>query len=149
MTRAIYDLQQYVNSNYVHTNVAGATVENHTADPTIAVESIFERTPPANNANGKIVFVSEKEGASIELGEFRHKVYFVEGYIQRQNTTIFDDATIMAMKSELQRTLNVNNNSVSRTYKYILFDSEYDGNIIDPIISFTINVTETDVSAIS
>ena len=57
MTRVLFDLQQQTFTDYVFGNVAGGTIENHTAKPDIIIESLLERTPPANNSNGKIVFI--------------------------------------------------------------------------------------------
>ena len=75
MTRPLFDLHLRVFNAYVFGNVAGGTVENHTAKPTIVIEGKFERTPVAYNTNGRIVFVKAEPANNIELGLSRHKVW--------------------------------------------------------------------------
>ncbi|KKL94719.1 hypothetical protein LCGC14_1861840 [marine sediment metagenome] len=149
MTRAMFDAQQDMNTNFTFGNVTGAAIENLAAKPTIAVEAEFLRNPVTKNVNGRIIYKTEEEGASIDLGEFRHKAYFIDGYIQYTNISKFNDATIMSIKQEFQRVMNVNNNSVSRTYRRSLENSDYDGNPVDGEITFTLRIVETDVSAIA
>ncbi len=149
MTRPLFDLQQKVFNSYVFGNVAGATVENHTAKPDIVIERTVLRTPITNNTNGRIVFVNAEPANNIELGPSRHKVWFVDGYIQHQNVTIFDDATVLAMLAETERGLNVYNATIA-TYTYIFVSSL--GYNQDPSLAmydFTIEVTQYGVTAIT
>ena len=147
MTRALYDLQQQVNTDYVFGNVAGATVENHTAKPDIVIERTTLRTPVTNNANGRIVFVKAEVGSSLEEGPSRHKVWFAHGYIQHHNLTIFDDATILSMKAEMERGLNVYNATIG-TYTYIFVNSDgYNEDPVSAMYDFTIEIVQYGVSA--
>ena len=149
MTRALFDLQQKIFNNYVHTNINHATVENHTAAPDIVIERTVLRTPVTNNTNGRIVFVNCEPANNIELGPSRHKVWFVDGYIQHQNVTIFDDATLLAMKAEMESVMNVYNTTIS-TYTYIFVSSlGYNQDPSLAIYDFTIEVTQYGVSAIT
>lgn len=156
MTRAMFDAKEDMNTNFDRTKVAGATIENLAAKPTIEVEAEFLRNPVARNVNGRIIYKLEEEGASIELGEDRHKVYFIDGYIQYTSRSVgedapkFDDATIMSIKQEFQRVMNVNNNSVPRTYRRSLEPlTKYNSNPVDGEITFTLKIIELDVSAIA
>ncbi len=149
MTRPLFDLQQQIFNDYVHTNINHATVENHTADPDIVIERTVLRTPVSNNTNGRIVFVNCEPANNIELGPSRHKVWFVDGYIQHQNVTIFDDATLLAMKAEMERVMNVYNTTIA-VYTYIFVSSL--GYNQDPSLAmydFTIEVTQYGVSALA
>ena len=149
MTRPLFDLQQRVFNAYVFGNITGGTVENHTAKPTIVIEGKFERTPVAYNTNGRIVFVKAEPANNIELGISRHKVWFVDGYIQHENQTIFDDATILSMKAEMERGMNVYN-ATAATYGNIFVSSlGYNEDPVNAIYDFTIELTQYGVSAIS
>lgn len=147
MTRVLYDLQQQVFNDYVHTNIAGATVENHTADPDIVIETVQERTPTTYNTNGRIVFVDAEPANSIENGPSRNKIWFASGYIQRTNTTIFDEATIMAMHAEVESVFNVYNNTIA-TYTYTFVSSKgWNTDPITPIYDFVVEVVQYGVTA--
>jgi len=149
MTRALFDLQQRVLSAYVFGNVAGGTVENHVAKPDIVIERTILKTPIAFNTNGRIAFVKAEPANNIELGISRHKVWFVDGYIQHENQTIFDDATIMAMKAEMERGMNVYN-ATAATYGNIFVSSlGYNEDPVNAIYDFTIELTQYGVSAIT
>ena len=149
MTRVLFDLQQLMDgaSGYVFGNVAGALVEDHAAKPDIVIERTIARTPIANNVNGKIVFVKAVPANNIELGPSRHKIWFADGYILHKNETIFDDATIMAMKAEMERALNVYNATAS-TYSYLFTQSKgYNEDPSNAMYDFTIEITQYGVSA--
>ena len=141
MTRAMWDLQQLMNggSGFTYTNVAGATIEDLAGKPTIEIESVLLRTQDtAHNVNGKIIFVSEEEANSIEFGQTRHEVYFINGYIQYKSTSKYDDATIMSIKAEMRRVLNVYN-ATSSTYHFTFSSSPgYNNDLVDGMIDFTI-----------
>ncbi len=147
MTRVLFDLQQQTDTDYVYTNVAGITVENHTAKPDIIIESLLERSSPTNNSNGKIVFIKAEPANSLEQGPSRHKVWFIDGYIEHQNTVIFDDATVNAMKAEMERGYNVYNATISTyTYKFIS-SGGWNTDRVNPIYFFTVEVVQYGVSA--
>ena len=147
MTRAMFDAQQDMNTNFTFGNVAGATIENLAAKPTIAVEAEFLRNPVTKNANGRIVYVKSTPGTHIEFGPSRHKVWFVDGYIQYTNISKFDDATIMAIFAEMERVMNVNNGG-NNTYTRTFVTSEgYDRNPVDGQYNFTVEVMEIGVSS--
>ena len=149
MTRVLFDLRLQVFTDYVFGNVAGATVENHTAKPEIVIETMAERTPTAYNTNGKIAFVNAEPGNSIENGPSRNKIWFVNGYIQRQNASIFDDATIMSMKAEMERVMNVYNATIA-TYTYTFVSSPgWNTDPVTPTYDFAIEVVQYGVTAIA
>ncbi len=149
MTRPLFDLQQKIFNTYTFGNITGGTVENHTAKPDIIIERTVLRTSIPNNSNGRIVFVKAEPANNIELGISRHKVWFVDGYIQHQNVTIFDDATLLAMKAEMERVMNVYNTTIA-TYTYIFVSSlGYNQDPSLAMYSFTIEVTQYGVTAIS
>jgi len=148
MTRAMFDLMTDTSSDFVHTNVAGATIENLTADPSIEVE-LREGSDYTNNTNGRILFTNEDRGTSLERGEVRHKVYLITGRIEYQSITKKDDATIWSIQAEMERGYNVNNLSASRTYRRTFESAEYNNDAIYGVIDFILKVIEFDVSAIS
>ena len=148
MGRVMFDLMTDTASDFDHTNVAGATIENLAGDPTIEIE-LREGANYTNNINGRIVFEREPRGTSLERGESRHKVYFIEGRIEYQSLTKKDDATIWSIQAEQERGYNVNNNSTSRTYRRTFESAIYNNDAIYGVIEFIIKVIETDVSAIA
>ncbi|KKK88593.1 hypothetical protein LCGC14_2741560, partial [marine sediment metagenome] len=117
MTDALFDAVTDMVAGFVHTNVAGATIENLAANPTIVDLDAFNELTGDADVNGYIVYVDESEGQAKELGEFRHEVYFLDGFIMYDSLVKNTSATIMAIKAEMRREMNVNNNSSSRTYE--------------------------------
>ncbi len=103
-----------------------------------------------SDVNGYIVYVKETPGQDIDLGESRHEVNFIDGFILYDSLVKNTSATIMAIKAEMRRVMNVNNNSVPRTYKRLFkTGGGYNGNHGLGIYDFIIEVTRTDVSAIA
>lgn len=149
MTRAMYDLQQYVNTNFDRTNVAGATIEDLAGKPIIEIEN-DENTDYSYSVNGRIVFQTEPRGASIFLGDIRHKVYFVSGMIIYDSKIKKDDATIQAILDEMESNLNVNNNSTSRSWRWTVdIPTDYNNMPQNGIIEFTIKSIKLNESAIA
>ncbi len=143
----MYDLQQLVFANYVFGNIAGATVEDHTAKPDIVIERDILRTPITNNTNGAIRFVKARPGANIELGPSRHKKWLIMGYILHANTTIFDDATILAMKAEIESVLNVYNKTIGSYTHFFSVADGYNEDPVNAVYDFIIDTTEYGVTA--
>ena len=147
MTRVLFDIKEIANTNFTFGNVAGATIENLTAKPTIEVERTFLRAPPVNNVNGRIIFTQALSARNIERGPSRDKLWFVDGYIQYDNVSKFDDATINAIFAELESVYNVYNAAINT---YLVLDSAAPGYNEDPVnamYDFTLEVTELGVSA--
>ncbi|KKK70040.1 hypothetical protein LCGC14_2928000, partial [marine sediment metagenome] len=117
MTDPLFDAVTDMVANFVHTNVSGATIENLAEDPTIVDLDALNELTGDSDVNGYIVYVNESEGAAIELGEDRHEVYFLDGFILYDSLVKNTSATIMAIKAEMRRVMNVNNNTQPRTYQ--------------------------------
>ena len=151
MTDPLFDAVTDMVAGFVHTNVAGATIENLAADPTIVDRDDFKDLTGDADVNGYIVYTDLSPGRDIELGENRHEVYFLDGFILYDSLVKFTSATIMAIKAEMRRVMNVNNNSPSRTYQRLFQPkaNEYDGNHSLGVLFFSIRVVKTDVSAIA
>lgn len=152
MTRAIFDLQQYWNTNFVFGTLnALITVgtEALTEKPPIILESSKIINPPTLTDNCLISLTTEQEGLSIELGDFRHEVYFIDGYIYYESRDDLTDEMIMALRGYLRTLLNTNNNSPSRSYSWTYEGTEYNESPIAGKIDFTVRATKTDVSAIA
>ena len=151
MTDALFDAVTDMVAGFVHTNVAGATIENLAANPTIVDLDAFNELTGDADPNGYIVYVDESEGQAIELGEFRHEVYFLDGFIMYDSLDKNTSATIMAIKAEMRRVMNVNNNSSSRTYERLFMpvSNAYNGNHGLGKLDFVVQATKTDVSAIT
>ncbi len=147
MTRPLFDLHAYVNTNFDHTNVAGATIEDLSADPEIEIRTDFMTNPVARNNNGNIVFTKETEIAPNERGEFRDEVFMIDTYIYYESLVKVDDATINAIKSEIRRILNVNNFSSARSWEWLVRASDYNGVPHIGRIDMTIQSSKADVSA--
>lgn len=150
MTDPLFDAVTDMVANFVHTNVAGATIENLAADPTIIDLDAFKELTGDASVNGYIVYIKQTPGQDIELGESRHEVYFLDGFILYESAVKNTSATIMAIKAEMRRVMNVNNNSVSRTYKRLFkTGGGYNSNHGLGKLDFLIEVVKTDVSAIA
>ncbi len=150
MTDPLFDAVTDMVANFIHTNVAGETIENLAADPTIVDLNAFKELTGDADVNGYIVYVDWSEGTAIELGEFRHEVYFLSGWILYDSLVKNTSATIQAIKAEMRRVMNVNNLSTSRAYQRLFQSgSKSDGNHGLGKIDFVIRAIRTDVSAIS
>ena len=150
MTDPLFDAVTDMVANFVHTNVNGATIENLAADPTIVDLDAFDELTGDASVNGYIVYVDWSEGAAVELGEDRHEVYFLNGFIMYDSLVKNTSATITAIKAEMRRVMNVNNLSTSRVYQRLFQSgSKYNGNHGLGKLDFVIRVIRTDVSAIS
>ena len=150
MTDALFDALTAMKAGFVHTNVAGDTIENLAADPTIVDMDALKELTGDSDVNGYIVYVKQTPGQDIDLGEARHEVYFLDGFILYDSLVKNTSATIMAIKAEMRRVMNVNNNSVSRTYKRLFkTGGGYNGNHGLGKLDFIIEVVRTDVSAIA
>ncbi|KKL87410.1 hypothetical protein LCGC14_1935030, partial [marine sediment metagenome] len=146
MTDPLFDAVTDMVANFVHTNIAGATIENLAADPTIIDFDALEELTGDADVNGYIVYKDWSEGTAIELGEDRHEVYFLTGFIMYDSAILNTSATITAIKAEMRRVMNVNNNSVSRTYQRLFQPgSRYNGNHGLGKLDFVIRVVRTDV----
>lgn len=151
MTDPLFDAVTDMKAGFVHTNVAGATIENLAADPTIIDRDAFKELTGDGDVNGYIVYTDISQGADIELGEFRHEVYFLDGFILYDSLVKNTSATIMAIKAEMRRVMNANNNSTSRSYqrRFQPIANEYNNNHGLGVLNFFIRVVKTDVSAIA
>ena len=155
MTRPLHDLKTYVAANIVFATINGLVAGNEAliANPSVRKES--DAHPASYIKNGEIIFATEDEGASIELGEARHEVFFISGWIAydsiigKNSATVSDDEMISAIKSHFRTLLNTNNNTVSRTWKWILESANYNEIPIAGKIDFVVKATITDVSAIA
>ncbi len=154
MTQAIDDLLTlFLTFNHATVNTAitaGGGSEQLDQDPTIAIRNVFMEAPGAYTDDGLIILTEEVEGSSIELGEQRHLVFQISGYIYYESQTDKDSLVIQSIKDELRSLMNVNNNSTSRTYKHLFIPPTTYNNIPQAgRIDFTVETTETDVSAIT
>lgn len=151
MTDALFDAVTDMVANFDHTNVAGGTIENLVADPTIVDLNAFKNLDGDADVNGYIVYLTESEGQAIELGEFRHEVYFLDGYILYDSLVKDTSATIMAIKAEMRSVMNLNNNASPRVYERLFMpvSNAYNGNHGLGKLDFVVKATKTDISAIT
>jgi hypothetical protein len=154
MTQAIDDLLTLFKTfNHTTVNTAitsGGGTEQLSDDPTILLERDYLDLAGAADTNGYVILTDEQEGASIELGAFRHIPYFIGGYIYYESRTDKTSLVINSIKDQLRHLMNVNNNKVSstRTYVYTFSPPVIYNNAYNPgIITFNVKAVKTDVDA--
>lgn len=134
---------------FVHTNVAGALIEDLTTDPTICSYYDYGKADNTQNTNGYIVFHDEEETQPDDFGPTRHENYFIRGFILYNSLTLLTSATIMAIKAELRRIFNVNNASTNTYLVKFVVPTRYNGNPENGRIDFNLKVSKIGVSAIA
>ncbi|MCK5616036.1 hypothetical protein KAR91_79975 [Candidatus Pacearchaeota archaeon] len=132
-----------------HTNVAGATIENLTADPTILSEYDYVKATDTQNANGYIVVQTAEEGSPDEFGPTRHENYFFKGFILYNSLTKLTSATIYSIKAEIRSLMNVNNIGINDYYYRFVSGTNFNGNPEQGVLEFAVEGSKIGVSAIA
>lgn len=132
-----------------HSKVAGATIENLAADPTIGTKYDVSKTTDTTNENGYIEVLSSEEGNSDEFGPSRNENYFFSGRIRYNSLTKLTSATIYAIKAEMRRLFNVNNAGNNGVDYSFISGTRFNGNPELGVLTFFVFGMKYGVSAIT
>lgn len=134
---------------FVHTNVAGTTIENLTADPTILSLYDYNKSTDVQNVNGYIIVDTAEEGNPDEFGPSRNENYFFRGSILYNSLVKLTSATIYAIKAEMRSLLNVNNAAINDYYYKFVSGTRFNGNPEQGILTYVVEGSKIGVSALA
>ena len=134
---------------FVHTNVAGATIENLSADPTILSRYDYVKSTDTQNPNGYIIVDTAEEGSPDEFGPSRNENYFFRGSILYNSLVKLTSATIYAIKAEMRSLLNVNNSVINDYYYKFIAGTKFNGNPEQGVLTYVVEGSKIGVSAIA
>ncbi len=151
--RAEFELQQNWNTNFVFAtlnNLLNAPKnEQLTEKPPIILEDNLIHNPPTQTDNCLIVITGSQEGNSIELGEDRHVVWFIDGYISYESRIDKTDEMLYALKAYLTTLMNTNNINTSRNWRWGFDTTLPNSLLMAGKLAYVVKATRTDVSAIA